>query len=120
MPDPMTKHELLRVPGSEHLYRHASNPKILFSEGVKQIADRANAYWLLDEIAEMQIYDHQVASEQFQVWKLVVNDDKSADLFCENEYTRVIYSKEISSANFPGRGITLWLSENTILLPGEY
>jgi hypothetical protein len=41
------------------------------------MAERAGAYWLLDEIALIRPCDKRVAAEAFQVWKLKVNADRS-------------------------------------------
>ena len=47
------------------------NRAVLFTEGAKYIADRAGAYWVLDEIAISQ-GNARVAAEEFQVWKLAI------------------------------------------------
>ena len=51
MKNELTAAELAKFTGSEHWYRHALNRKVLFTDGAKYVADRAGAYWLLDEIA---------------------------------------------------------------------
>lgn len=61
--------------GSEHWYRFGIVPGITCTDGAKYVADTAGAYWLLDEIAIPQRFEKSVASEEFQVWKLVVNQD---------------------------------------------
>jgi hypothetical protein len=56
-----------------------------FTDGAKHVADAGGAYWLLDEIALAQRYNKAVAGEDFQVWKLAVDLDKSAGtLTCED------------------------------------
>jgi hypothetical protein len=37
--------------GSEGRTRHYFNPRLIFTEGVKAVADAAGAYWLLDIVA---------------------------------------------------------------------
>ena len=117
---PFTTQELAQFTGSEQWYRHAVNREVLFTEGVKYVADRAGAYWLLDEIALIQSHDKRVSAEAFQVWKLKVNADGSGQLVCEDDSGNVIYAKGTPSTDFPGEGITLWFVDNTILLPSEY
>jgi hypothetical protein len=34
--------------GSEHWYRFGLDPRILFTDGAKYVADQGGAYWLLD------------------------------------------------------------------------
>lgn len=116
----LNPYELAQFTGSEHWYRHALNRKVLFTDGAKYVADHAGAYWLLDEIALIQPYDKRVAAEEFQVWKLKVNADQTAELICEDGNDNVVYTKRIPYTDFPGEGITLWFTDNTILLPSEY
>lgn len=111
--------ELDQFTGSEQWYRHAINRKVLLTDGAKYVADNAGAYWLLDEIAIIQRHEPRVAAEEFQVWKLKVNADHSAELTCEDGNDNVVYKKAISYTDFPIEGITLWFENNTIYLPSE-
>lgn len=54
------------------------------------------------------------------MWKLAVKADHSGVLTCEDGNDRVVYTKEIEYTDFPLEGITLWFTNNTILLPAEY
>ena len=112
--------DLVRFTGTEQWYRHGINRKVLFTDGAKYVADQAGAYWLLDEIALIQPYDKRLAAEEFQVWKLAVNADQSAMLTCEDGNDHVVYTKPIEYTDFPSAGITLYFTNNTILLPSEY
>ena len=84
------------------------------------MADQAGAYWLLDEIAIIQPHNARVAAEGFQVWKLTVNADQTGVLTCEDGNDNVVYTKSIEYTDFPIDGITLYFTNNTILLPREY
>jgi hypothetical protein len=116
----LNKSDLAQFTGSEQRYRHGINRKVLFTDGAKFVADQAGAHWLLDEIAIIQPHDQRVAAEEFQVWKLAVNPDHTATLTCEDGNDRVVYTKQIEYTDFPPEGITLWFTNNTILLPSEY
>ncbi len=84
------------------------------------MADAAGAYWLLDEIALAQRCDDKVKAEEFQVWKLTVNDDRSATLVCEDSNYNVVSTKHIPFTDFPPEGVTLSFANNVIFLPSEY
>ena len=118
--DKLTKAELAQFTGSEHWYRHGMVRNVLFTDGAKYVADKAGAYWLLDEIALIQPGDKRVAAEVFQVWKLKVNADRSAQLVCEDGNNGVVYEKRIPYTDFPLDEITLWFSNNVIYLPSEH
>lgn len=111
---------LAQFTGSEHWYRHNLNPDVLYTDGAKYVADTAGAYWLLDEIALAERYVKSVRIAEFQVWKLAVRSDSAATLSCEDGNGNLVYSKEIEYTDFPSEGITLYCTNNTILLPSEY
>ncbi len=53
--------------------------QFLITDGIKFVADKASAYWLLDIIAS-HFSNQRVANEPFQVWRLIVNLEGEADL----------------------------------------
>ncbi len=112
--------ELMHFTGSESYFRHGIVREVVFTEGVKFLADRAKAYWLLDEIALCQRYEERVAAEEFQLWILTVNLDQTAILSCEDGNGHAVYRKRIEYTDFPMREIKLYCANNTILLPSEY
>jgi hypothetical protein len=116
----LTSEDLRQFTGSEHWYRHGLVRNVLFTDGAKYLADAGGAYWLLDEIALAQRYEKKVAGEAFQVWKLTVNPDHTATLTCGDGNNNVVYTKRIDFTDFPLPEISLWFTDNTILLPSEY
>jgi hypothetical protein len=116
----LTESDLRQFTGSEHWYRHGLVRRVVFTDGAKHVADAGGAYWLLDEIALAQQYLKAVADEPFHVWKLVLGDGPSATLTCEDGNRNTVFTKFIAFTDFPLREITLWFTDNTILLPSEY
>jgi hypothetical protein len=116
----LNKSDLVQFTGSESWYRHGINRAVLFTDGAKYVADQAGAYWLLDEIATFQPHHARLKAEEFQVWKLEVNADQTGVLTCDDGNGRVIFSKELEYTDFPPDGVTLYFTNNTILLPSEY
>jgi hypothetical protein len=116
----LTENDLRQFTGTEYWYRHGLVRKVLYTDGAKHVADAGGAYWLLDEIALAQQFTKAVAAEPFQVWKLVLGEGHSATLTCEDGNYNTVFSKRIEFTDFPLREITLWFTDNTILLPSEY
>ena len=116
----LTQADLRQFTGSEHWYRHALNRTVLFTDGAKYLADKAGAYWLLDEIALAQRYQKRVAAEAFQLWRLKVKADATATLTCEDGNGQTAFTKSIAFTDFPLEEVTLYFTDNTILLPSEY
>jgi Family of unknown function (DUF6876) len=120
MKTPLTPEELAQFTGTEQRYRHGINRNALFTDGAKYVADRAAAYWLLDEITLIQPCNKRVCAEAFQVRRLKVNADCTGQLVCEDGNGNIVYTRTIPFTDFPGDGITLWFTDGTILLPSEY
>jgi hypothetical protein len=118
--NPLTAAELEQFTGTEQWYRHGLNPNVLFTDGVKHVAERAGAFWLVDEIAIAQRFEQKVVGEAFQAWVLSVRADQSATLRCEDGDGHTVFSKEISFTDFPLAEVMLYFTDNVILLPSEY
>jgi hypothetical protein len=119
-PEELSEHVLSQFTGSEHWYRHGLVRNILYTDGAKHIADNAEAYWLLDEIAFAQRFEEAVKREEFQVWKLEVDLQKcTGELTCGDGDGRIVYSKTLTFTDFPVSRIELWFENNTIYLPSE-
>lgn len=106
--------------GSRRRYRHSLNYKVGYTDGVKYVAETAEAYWLIDTIALLQEYDRAVKSEPFQVWILKVTDKGGAILSCDDGNKNVVYTKSIASTDFPKQGIKFYFVRDTLMLPTEY
>jgi Family of unknown function (DUF6876) len=116
---PLKEHDLAQFYGSENWYRHGVNRSVLFTDGVKFLADQGGAYWLLDEIAIIQPYNKRVAAEEFQLWKLVVRPNRTAALTCDDGNGNIVFTKEIEYTDFPLPEISLYFENSVIMLPSE-
>ncbi len=112
--------DLRQLTGTERWFRHPFVRTVLYTEGAQHIADAGGAYWLLDEIAFAQRSLPQVAAEEFQLWKLTVNPDRTARLVCEDGNGTVVFQKPIEFTDFPLPEIKLYFTNNVILLTSEY
>jgi uncharacterized protein DUF6876 len=54
------------------------------------------------------------------VRKLSVRDDRTATLTCDDGNGTVVYRQELGYTDFPLPEITLYFTDNVILLPSEY
>ena len=112
--------DLHKFSGTEHWYRHSLVRSVLFTDGVKHVAEAGGAHWLVDEIALAQRYEKKLSGEEFQLWKLTVKEDRTATLVCEDGNGRKLLSKVIPYTDFPLREIKLYFTGDVILLPSEY
>lgn len=122
----LTKADLRQFTGSENWYRHGLNRNILYTDGVRFVAERAGAFWLLDTIVLAQIVESKIRREGFQVWTLTVRQGEAsktsgaAILTCGDGRGNDVYRQTIDFTDFPLPDITLWLTDRTLLLPSEY
>ena len=105
--------------GGDNFFAHKLNRNILYTEGVRQMAEDCGAYWLIDIIASYQY--GRVKSQPFQTWKLTLNKTgNGAKIVCEDGNENKIVSQRIPFTVFKYKEATLWCVDGTILLPSEY
>lgn len=105
--------------GSQRWYRHELYRLFTYTEGVQFLAMEAGAYWLVDLIFSLQYTAPKVKNEGFQCWKLDMKD-YAATLICEDANGNKVYSEAIELTDFPMEEMTLWFTDNTLLLPSEW
>ncbi len=117
--DNPNKNDLNNFTDTGTWHRHWFISKMCYTDGIKYVADRGGAYWLIDEICFLQVKT-AIKSEGFQVWKLKVKPNNSAKLICEDGNDHVVFSKSIPYTDFPLDEITLYFCNNVLMLPREY
>lgn len=65
--------ELRQFTGTQQYYMNFTG--LLFTDGIKYLADRASCYWLIDLVGS---YQPQLRHIPFQLWEIGVRDDSSA------------------------------------------
>jgi len=124
--------ELDHFTGDSDRYRHPLNRRVIFTPGVKHLAERAGAFWLIDAIAihlgskpfvEEALRDPRVAEVHF--WRLTVEADRSALLIAEADSGVAPFIRQaIPFTDFPLAEISIWAGNDgrhwTIYLPSEH
>jgi hypothetical protein len=114
------KDQLKRFTGSTQVYQHLiGDYAIMLTEGVKYLAEEGHAWWLPDLILSYQ-YQPLIYREKFQRWVLKKYADETWTINCTDGNGKALCSQHIQYSDFPLPEITLWVVENTILLPSEY
>lgn len=113
--------DLAQFTGTEHYYRSIL-PKVVYTDGMKYLADETAAHWFIDKIAALQLLP-KIKKEHFQVWKLKVADEKGK-LTVEDGNGHRVYSEDIQYTDFPLAHIDVWAVNDgeitVIMLPSEY
>jgi hypothetical protein len=102
----------------QQYYRYPLVP-VLYTEGAKFVADRGEAYWLLDKIATMQLAP-EIAKEQVtQLWTLHVHEESWA-LVCQDGDYHVLWAEGGGYTDFPLPKVEFLVQGGVIMLPSEY
>lgn len=118
MAPPLKKADLEQFTGTFHTYRHSLMRHVVYTDGVKYVAEAGGAYWLIDKIATLQL-DPKVAKEDFQVWQLKVSES-AGDLTCDDGNGNVVHRERIGFTDFTLDEIRFFYCNRTIMLPSEY
>lgn len=124
----LTHAELARFTGDDVRYR-SINRYVVYTPGVKHLAERAGAYWLIDAVASyfvsgrMRYADPRLETLQF--WRLEVHADRSATLTARADSGEPPWvSQRIEFTDFPLASVDLWMGFDglrwTLYLPSEH
>jgi len=105
--------------GTDNWYKHQSG--LLYTDGVKFIADHAGAYWLIDLIASYQKRCRKDRMlRQFQIWILGVERDYHRGcVSCLRDTDNLAFQQTIPFTDFPLPEITFYLENEVLCLPSE-
>lgn len=89
--------------GSEGFHRHPLARKLIYTDGIKFVADTLGAHWFVDAIASYVATSEAVRREDFQVWTLTApaSERDGARLVCDDGNGREIIAQEIPYTDFP-------------------
>ena len=111
------KTELNQFTGTERYYLHFSDFR--YTDGIKQLAEKAEAYWLIDVIASYQS-EPKVKSLSIQFWRLNVADKKATIICQEDTGIKPVVTQKIEYTDFPEGEIMLYVQNGVLFLPSEY
>ena len=109
--------------GFENHYKHWLN-RATYSDGVKFVAEKAGAYWLIDAITSHQP-KAAPACQGFQHWTLTKNKTGSgAKLVCTDggiggAKAKVVVKQSIPFTDFPLPSIEMYLENGVLMLSDE-
>jgi len=109
--------ELFQFIGTENWYKHGSG-LLHYTDGIKYLADKAGAYWLIDLVAS---YQHKLKHVPFQLWHIHVNDDDTAIVTIREDIgLKPLVTQKIKFTDFPMRDFEFYVSNGVLMLKGEY
>ena len=108
--------ELHQFTGTQNYYRNSK--ELLYTDGIQYLAEQAGSYWLIDLVESHQ---PTLRGVPFQVWRLKVNEDKSALVtMVEDDGEPVKVRQEILFTDFPLNEFSFYCIDGVMLLKSEY
>ena len=84
----------------------------LYTDGVQHVAEKGEAYWILDLIGSWQAEDpirKDPRLQDIQFWTLTVNQNRSALMICERDEGDIAIEQKIGLTDFPLPKIRFYL-----------
>lgn len=110
---------LVQFIGTEHYYKSIV-PTLVYTDGIKYLAGKLGAYWLIDLAASYNTLKFR-SKYRFQVWTIEVNkEDKSCIVYCreDTEDPRIVEQK-IPYTDFP-MDFEFFVVDGVMMLKTEY
>ena len=127
----LTHDNLRQFSGDLERTRHPLARRVIYTEGVRFVAEHGEAYWLIDELAftilggEIQRAgqsDSRIMELHF--WRLNVKDHSATLTARADSDVEPFYTKEIPFTDFPLDHIDIWAAFDgehwTLYLPSEH
>ena len=104
--------------GSENFFCHRPS-LVLYTDGVKALADTCQAYWLIDLIISYQC-QNAVNLQRFQVWELRRVHANQFFIHATDGNKNPVARQKIPFSDFTYDIATIWLVDGCLMLPKEY
>jgi len=103
--------------GTENYYKH--NLAIHFTDGIKEVADKEECYWLIDVVASYSTVKFK-ETNPFQVWQLKRIKGNKFKVSCEDGNENILITQNIPFSDFKYDEIKMFLVDGILMLPSEY
>ena len=115
------KAELANFHGTEQWYRHLLVREMLYTDGVQCFAEQGGshgAYWFIDIVAT-EVWP-LLKKQPFMTIVLAVSENDTAKITVDNGNGRVLKTRQIEYTDMQPGDWKFFLTDNVLLLPGEY
>ena len=110
----ITEMDLAQFTGTTQYFRHWSK-RIVYTDGIKFLAENAGAYWLVDLIAS-----YQPVKTERQYWTLK-REEQGYSAICKDGNDNLLVKQTFEYTDFPEYLLPfdLYLQNNVLYLPSE-
>ena len=110
----ITEMDLAQFTGTLNYYKHWSK-RLLYTDGIQFLAERAGAYWLIDLVAS-----YQPLKADRQYWTLK-KDDRGYCVICKDRDDDLLIKQKFEYTDFPEylMPFDLYFQNEVLYLPSE-
>lgn len=121
--------ELTRLShASDTMYQTVFGSKIIYSEGVQMLCEKANCYWLIDLIASHTAMTKTIPNDRMVIWHVEPSEKKShvkitaCHDISEGKKEKIYFEQELwSTMQFSGiDGFNIYVADGIIYMPSEH
>lgn len=112
------KQAVAQCTGTDKYYKAAMFPKSRYTDGVKLFYEKAESYWLVNDILLYVNYS-KLDKEEFLCIKMRVNDGKG-DLIFDDGNGNVLEKQHYNFCDLPDGEWKFYYIDGVLLLPSEY
>lgn len=98
----------------------ADKPKTIYTNGVRAMARKCDAYWLIQLIEETQHTEEGIDDQPFQVYRISSTGNNVLIVVDDGREVPEFTFKTNLVQRFPVGDFKVWCVDNVILLPSEY
>jgi len=92
--------DLSQFYGSENFYRHGLVRNLIYTDGIKFLADEVGGYWFIDVVASY-LHKPEVKAEPFQLWSIKLNGEGCIITMRADTNEPPVVEQEIPYTSFP-------------------
>ena len=104
--------------GTEHYYKTLLKG-VVYTDGMKYVADETKAYWLIDIVMS---YQPKHKDKTFQLWKIEVDQEKNTAVVTAREDIGLepFVRQKIGYTDFPVKEFEFYCCDGVIMVKSEY
>ena len=111
--------DLCQFYGTEMWHRDPLMVNMVFTDGVKHVADTRQAYWLIMFIYARYVHMKVFKNEPFITIEMTTEEDTAEVVFTDGN-NNILHVEEIDYTDYPDEGVCMWLIDGVLMLPSEY
>ncbi|MCB0325148.1 MAG: hypothetical protein KDD69_16300 [Bdellovibrionales bacterium] len=127
----LTNADLYQFTGDDLRYQHPLKGQVIYTPGIRHLAEAGNAYWLIDAIAsyfgspEMsRAMERDPRLRHMQFWKLTITNGSAVLVAEADADVAPFITQQIPFTDFPLPEVSIWAgfdgSHWTLYLPSEH